>query len=203
MRKRERIEAVYDAALRVFARYGFRKATVEDIAAELGMTKGNLYLYVKDKQELYRKSVAHALLRWQLYVRDAIAKEPNVRQQFLVMGEKALEYLSKDGDLHRVLIRDPDIFPMFPISDPYEQINRNSVSMIRSILKRGMEEGVFRSVNLQTLPRVLFSIYKMLVIRTYIEQEGKTMQRMFRETLELLTLGIFRESDRPDRTGKI
>ena len=51
MRKKEKQEAIYEAALRVFARYGFRKTTVEDIARELGMTKGNLYLYARDKRE--------------------------------------------------------------------------------------------------------------------------------------------------------
>ncbi len=193
MRRKENIEAVYEAAMKVFAEYGFKKATVEDIAASLGMTKGNLYLYVKDKQDLYEKSVRHALLRWQGLVRDAIYREPDVKKKFLVMGEKALEYLSRDDDFRRVLVRDPDIFPMFPVRDPYEVINRNSVNMIRSILKQGIEEGVFRRVNLKTLPEVLFAIYKMLVIRTYIAQEGKSMRRMFAETMETVTLGIFRE----------
>jgi AcrR family transcriptional regulator len=192
MRKKENIEAVYGAAMKVFAEYGFRKATVEEIAAELGMTKGNLYLYVKDKQDLYEKSVRHALLRWQGLVRDAIEAEPDVKKKFLVMGEKALEYLSRDDDLRRVLIRDPEIFPMFPEKDPYEQINRNSVAMIRSILKKGIDEGLFRKVNLKTLPEVLFSIYKMLVIRTYIAREGTSMRRVFAETMETVTLGIFK-----------
>jgi AcrR family transcriptional regulator len=193
MRKKEKIESIYNAALKVFAEYGYRKATMDDIAAALGMTKGNLYLYVKDKKDLYEKSVGHAILRWQVLVRDAIAREPDVKKQFLVMGEKALEYLSKDNDLRRVLVRDPDIFPLFPSNDPYARINRNSVAMIRSILKRGMDEGVFRTVNLDTLPEALFSIYKMMVIRAYIVQEGKSMRRLFDEMLQTVTLGIYRQ----------
>jgi AcrR family transcriptional regulator len=194
MRKKENIDAIYEAAMKVFAEYGFKKATVEDIASELGMTKGNLYLYVKDKKDLYEKSVRYSLLRWQGLVRDAIEREPDVKKKFLIMGEKALEYLSRDNDLRRVLVRDQEIFPMFPVRDPYGLINKNSVNMIRIILKQGMEEGLFRKVNLKTLPEVLFSIYKMLVIRTYIAQEGTSMRRMFAETMETVTLGIFKES---------
>ena len=194
MRKKEKIEAIYGAAMRVFAEFGFRKSTVEDIAAELGMTKGNLYLYVRDKKDLYEKAVGHALLRWQRLVRDAVSQEPDVRRQFMVMGTKALEYLSRDNDLRMVLIRDPAIFPLFPVKDPYSQINRNSVNMIRNILKRGIEEGAFRAVNLKTMPDVLFSIYKMLVIRTYIAHEGTSMKRMFADTLETVALGIFKDN---------
>jgi hypothetical protein len=63
-------------------------------------------------------------------------------------------------------------------------------------LKRGIEEGVFRAVNLDTLPGALFSIYKMLVIRAYIAQEGASMRRMFAETLEVVTQGIFLDNGR-------
>ncbi len=202
MRKKGTNEALYHAAMGVFAEYGYRKATMDDIAAALGMTKGNLYLYVKDKKDLYEKSVGHALLRWQGLVRDAVGKESDVRKQFLVMGEKALEYLARDNDLRRVLVRDPEIFPMFPVRDPYLQVNRESVALIRSILKKGMEQGAFRRVNLDSLPEVLFSIYKMLVIRTYIAQEGSSMRRMFEETLEVVTLGIFKEPRKRRGSGK-
>ena len=65
MNREEKLATIYEAALRVFARYGYRRTRVEDIADELGMTKGNLYLYVENKRDLYEKAVAHGLSRWQ------------------------------------------------------------------------------------------------------------------------------------------
>lgn len=191
MKKRERIEAVYEAALRVFARHGFRKTTVEDIAVELGMTKGNLYLYARDKRELYQKSVEHALLRWQGRVREAVERESDARAMFTTMCRKAVEYLSVDDDFRSVLVHDPDIFPMFPVRDPFERINRNSMAMIRFILEKGMADGAFRRVNTRTITNAIFSIYKMFIIRMYIRPEGKHMRKLFEETLDLLTRGLF------------
>lgn len=191
MRKKEKQEAIYEAALRVFARYGFRKTTVEDIARELGMTKGNLYLYARDKRELYEKTVEYALLRWQARVREAVALEKDARSMFMTMCNKAVEYLAMDEDFRRVLVHDPEIFPMFPVRDPYERINRNSMGMIRFILSRGMADGSFRKVNLRTTPNAIFSIYKMFIIRMYIRPEGKEMRKVFDETLGLLTRGLY------------
>jgi AcrR family transcriptional regulator len=54
---------------------GSKKATLDDIAAELGMTKGNLYRYAENKKDLYRNTVRHAMLRWQGRVREAIEQE--------------------------------------------------------------------------------------------------------------------------------
>ncbi len=43
---------VRDAALRLFARHGFAAVSMRQIAAEVGVQAGALYLYTKDKQSL-------------------------------------------------------------------------------------------------------------------------------------------------------
>jgi len=88
-------------------------------------------------------------------------------------------------------VHDPDIFPMFPVRDPFERINRNSMAMIRFILEKGMADGAFRRVNTRTITNAIFSIYKMFIIRMYIRPEGKHMRKLFEETLDLLTRGLF------------
>ena len=41
-----------DATERLLARYGYRKMTVEDIAKEVGVGKGTIYLHFKSKEEI-------------------------------------------------------------------------------------------------------------------------------------------------------
>ncbi|MCX8123821.1 MAG: TetR/AcrR family transcriptional regulator [Spirochaetes bacterium] len=193
MKKKENSEKIFSAALKVFAQYGYKKTTVEDIAKELNMTKGNLYLYVNNKKDLYHKAVEFALLRWQNYVREAIHKESDPRSKFLTMCHKAVEYLSIDADFRNILVHDPDIFPMFTDKDPYERINNNSINMIKTILKEGIEKGVFRSVNISAMSKAIFSIYKMFIIRMYIRSEAKEVRKMFEQTLDLITQGLFKQ----------
>lgn len=61
----ERPREICAAALDVFAEKGFAAAKLDEIARRAGVSKGTLYLYFKDKAELFRA-----------VVRDAIA--PNV-----------------------------------------------------------------------------------------------------------------------------
>lgn len=197
MKPKEDIKTIFEAALNVFAEYGYKKSTVEDIASRLGMTKGALYIYVKNKKDLYEKTVAFALRRWQGKVRDAVASENDVVDRFLVMCSKAVEYLSTDDDLRRVLVRDPDIFPMFPSIDPYRDVNDDSVGMIRAILTEGVEQGRFRPVDIDRTADVIFSIYKMLIIRTYIHSEQEAVRSLYGDAIELLTNGLFIPADEP------
>jgi len=55
--KQYNLEQIYETALTVFAKFGFKKTAMRDVARELGMTQGNIYLYVKNKRDLYEKAV--------------------------------------------------------------------------------------------------------------------------------------------------
>jgi AcrR family transcriptional regulator len=64
-RSEDRPREICAAALDVFAEKGFAAAKVDEIARRAGVSKGTLYLYFKDKEDLFRA-----------VVRDAVA--PNV-----------------------------------------------------------------------------------------------------------------------------
>jgi AcrR family transcriptional regulator len=53
--------AVLDAAAGVFARYGFRKASMEEVARAAGVSRQGLYLQFANKEELFRKTVEQVL----------------------------------------------------------------------------------------------------------------------------------------------
>ena len=50
---------VFDAAANVFAQYGFRRTSMNDIANAAGISRPALYLIFKNKQELFRQLAAH------------------------------------------------------------------------------------------------------------------------------------------------
>ncbi len=195
MRPRGDLTTIYRTALAAFAEYGYAKTTMADIAGRLHMTQGNLYLYAKNKKALYHQAVSHALLNWQSRVLEAVDREPDVKQKFITMCVKAVAYLSKDKVFRQVLVRDPDIFPMFPAKDPFSEINANSVALIRSVLKQGIEQGAFRKIDPDRTAEVIFAIYKMFIIRMYIKTDNRFIRKMFEDTLELMTQGLFMHQD--------
>ena len=56
-RAEERPREICAAALAVFAEKGFAAAKLDEIAQRAGVSKGTLYLYFKDKEELFRAVV--------------------------------------------------------------------------------------------------------------------------------------------------
>lgn len=188
----ERLERIYDASLRVFALYGFKRTRVEDIADELGMTKGNIYLYAKNKRDLYEKAVAFGLVRWQTKAVNEIMRTDDVVEQFSIYALKGLEYLMKDRDLRSVLINDPAIFPISPKEDAYLEINQASMEMLKDILRRGIREGRFNEFDVDHVARLFYSMYIMFVIKTYVKAEGQSTIRMFEEGIDLILHGMLK-----------
>ncbi|MGA0289296.1 MAG: TetR/AcrR family transcriptional regulator [Pseudohongiellaceae bacterium] len=54
-------DAVYDAASVVFAQYGFRRTTMNDIAKSAGISRPALYLMFENKEDLFQGLAAHRL----------------------------------------------------------------------------------------------------------------------------------------------
>jgi AcrR family transcriptional regulator len=55
-----RRQAMLDAALGVFSRFGYRKASMDEVAQAAGFSRQGLYFYYKTKQDLFRATVLHS-----------------------------------------------------------------------------------------------------------------------------------------------
>ncbi|MEW5785164.1 MAG: TetR/AcrR family transcriptional regulator [Bacillota bacterium] len=190
MNYESKLQELLDSSLKIFAQFGYKKATLEEIAGTLNMTKSALYVYVQNKRDLYEKTVAVALTRWQERVKEAVDQETEPAAKFTVLSLKAFQYLSENSDLRKVLIQDPDIFPMFPREDPYSAINDRSRKMLQEILEAGIEKDQFRRVDVQSITWLLFSIYKMFIIDSYIISEKDSTGQLFQEAVDLVMHGL-------------
>lgn len=52
-------DALLEAAFRVFARRGYRATRLEQVAAEVGLTKGAIYYHFEGKDDLFRRAMEH------------------------------------------------------------------------------------------------------------------------------------------------
>ena len=61
---REDIEdVILDAADRLLARYGYKKMTMEDLAQEVGIGKGTIYLHFRSKEEMVLSHIDRLIAR--------------------------------------------------------------------------------------------------------------------------------------------
>ncbi len=99
--ERFRVESITEGALRAIARKG-ASATMQDIADESGISKGTLYLYFKDRDELLHHVSERGLAQLLAKVDDVFSRglpfEPTIRELVLSM----LRFFDERRDLYRV-----------------------------------------------------------------------------------------------------
>jgi len=126
-RKRERI---YRNAAAEFARHGYHKANVNSIARRAGIGKGSIYLYFKDKRDLYEAA------RIQNEVFDLIAQ---MELDPVTKIEKVFEESLNAFPRYR------NMFKMYyDLISSGNDIERRSAEFFRNVLAEGIESGGIR-----------------------------------------------------------
>ena len=188
--KSKKYENLFETALELFAAYGYKKTTVDDVAGKLSMTKGNLYFYVKNKKDLYEKTVDYALNQWKTAAENAMATETDMVSKFRVMAIASIEYIENNPTLRQVLINDPSIFTLSSKEDRFRETNLNAMTILKSVLEEGVKQNIFYPMDVDHITEYLFSVYIMFLIKRYVKSESSSSKTMFREALELTIRGL-------------
>ena len=183
-------ELIYKAALPFFAKYGYKKTTLEDIANALDMSNTNLYSYARSKRDLYQCCVDYAIDQWQEFVRQQTRDIEDPKEKLVTTWRSAVGYIIGNEEMMALLKNDPTIFPMFPNVDPIEEYNDWSVQYVKEILEEGIEKGVFRAtINVDIAATMLFGWYKYLIVSS-VEME-ELDETLIEETMSTLSIILF------------
>jgi AcrR family transcriptional regulator len=142
-----RLEILRSAAS-AFTRSGFSRATMEEIADKVQMTKGNLYYYFPSKQDLLffcqDESLGRLIDETQTISKSGLPADEQLRAMIIFHVKTILEELP--GSTAHTDFRSlpsPLLKKVIKKRDRYEQA-------YRAVIERGIKEGVFRKCNIKT-----------------------------------------------------
>jgi AcrR family transcriptional regulator len=136
-----RIEILKSAAA-AFRRRGYHGASVDEIASALEMTKGNLYYYFKNKEEILYACHEYSLDKLLALMAEVQSESssPETKLRRLVL---ALIHLILD-DLHgTALTLDPEALSPAPLKRIVAKRDEFDHG-IRAIIQQGIDQGAFR-----------------------------------------------------------
>jgi AcrR family transcriptional regulator len=165
-RKQARPGEIVAAALDQFAERGFAATRLDDVAARAGVSKGTLYLYFDSKEELFKAVVRESLLpniaRVEALVADFAGPTPElIRRMVDTIG--MVVTTSRIGALPKLVIAESGNFP--DIARFYlEEVIQRGLRLIEAVLKRGIERGEFRPVDVGLTVRAVIAPVILLAI---------------------------------------
>jgi AcrR family transcriptional regulator len=144
-RKAARPAEILAAALACFAERGFTATRMDDVAARAGVTKGTVYLYFPNKEELFKALIRSEMLP-NLERLEAVASADvpaSVLLEQLLAVWVGHVFPSRISVLPKLIISEAGNFPDLAKFYLDEVISR-ARSMLRAVLRRAIEKGEFR-----------------------------------------------------------
>ena len=144
----EKKEEIFFKASEIFAKKGYEKATLEEIAAELKLTKGSLYHYFKGKEDILFQSLirAHALAN-QMLSKIVARKDIPPKDKLYFAIKEHVKFLTTK--FVYATLRQQELLLPAKLRDEVRAERRKFQEMFVGIVHEGIEEGVFKPVNLK------------------------------------------------------
>jgi AcrR family transcriptional regulator len=170
---KQREVQILDAALLVFSRRGFDRATVPDIAREAGVAVGTIYNYYQNKRDL----LVAITNKYVIEPFTKIAKNPPEKDDIAYMAaimenrlNLGLEGVEKFLPLLSEIQRDPELRRSYA-----EQALWPVMSMMEKYVASRVEEGAFRDINPAIVTRAVGGMVIGFMLLYSIEGEGSPM----------------------------
>ena len=156
----ERPQQILDAALSVFAERGLAAARLDDIAKLAGLSKGTIYLYFPNKEELFREVVRTSIVAYIARAEEFFESERDPVQSLLKWMDSYWAWLRSPvfPGIHRLVGSELTNFPDLSAFYATEVIER-AQRLVCGMLERGMDAGVFRRMDALVAARMLSALF--------------------------------------------
>jgi AcrR family transcriptional regulator len=156
-RKDARPQELLAAALDLFVERGYAATRLEDVAAQAGVSKGTLYLYFANKEELFKAVVRENVLPVLGEAEEMIGRHQGASGELfreILMGWWERIGNTKLSGITKLMMAESGNFPELARFYYDEVISRGN-AMIVSMLRRGIERGEFRPIDAEQAMNVV------------------------------------------------
>lgn len=187
----ERRNQVIDAAVKVFSRFGFNKASMENIADEAAMSKGLLYWYFKSKDALIGAILKRFFTMEQPDLKILENKEVSATERLLSYNEALLEksrYLALlmpvAMEFYALAARQEDIRVLLR---GYFKVYREKFA---SLIQEGIERNEFTPVDPMEAATTILAQYEGIFLLAAMDSKAFDWEHQVTTSLHILLKGL-------------
>lgn len=157
----DRPEQIIKAALEVFGECGLANARLQDIAERAGVSKGTIYLYFPNKEELFREMIRQtAVAAIERAEQANVPGTPTNQLLAFMRGYWAFVRSPVFITIYRLVLGELHQFPDLARFYAHEVVARGQ-KLMAGIISRGIEAGEFREIDPMVAARMLVAIVVM------------------------------------------
>ena len=179
-------EDIIKVTAKLFSQKSFHDVKMDEIAEELGIAKGTIYLYFKSKEKLYLEILEESYKAIEALLENEIAiDEPSPVKLKKVLGI-IFGFYRKNLDVLKILSRDEThlIKEHFEFTEHW-RLRR--LKLYEKILEKGIREGSFNVQNPRLTALIIFGLVRSVM---FFYRTEKDTTDIAKEVYDVITNGI-------------
>lgn len=148
---------ILDVASRVFSEYGYAGANMRMIAGAANIGVSSLYLYFKNKEDLYLTLMKTKMDNFSDKTKRSIKDIADLSETISAFITMSLNYAKKHPAFMLLQRREHRFAFGIEMKKEFFKRQRN---LIEDIIRHGMQSGAFRDVNVQETAKIIFIVIR-------------------------------------------
>ena len=173
------------AAEQVFSERGYHDTSVTEICRQAGLAHGTFYRYFVGKEEIFLRLLEQLEERFRARIKPALASSGLARERLLLACQSILHCIAECTQLYQVF-REVEFVQL----EVYRRFHTDIASLLCDILRIGVQEGEFRSLDPEIVAYSLLGITEFIAMRYIIWEPGGLTAEIRRSIDEIVLHGI-------------
>jgi AcrR family transcriptional regulator len=167
--KERRRQQIMVAAKRIFSANGFNKSTMEDIAREAELSPGTIYLYFRNKDELYASLSLRILQYLNIRLKHVVNRKGLEPEEYVEALKQAMYDVYEFDPLIVInmfqLQSSETVKNLSPeLLGEIIDLSKSSLGIMSDIFEKGIIKGVFIDRHPQALADTLWGMFSGLIL---------------------------------------
>ncbi len=195
--KTDKIKAILDTAADLFARYGFRKTNIEDIAHIARVAKATIYNHLGNKEQVYLEVLRREMKDVIDNISSHVIAETSPSDKLIAFVKSRFVYTRKAVNILN-MYRDTEENLLPDAMNVREELFKQEVDLLSGILEEGKIRGVFfLNYPALTAGAVMHSI-KGFELNWLVYQDETKIENYLDEFISIFFYGVL-DRNRPQR----
>jgi AcrR family transcriptional regulator len=187
----ERKNQITEAAIAVFTRRGFKDATMDDIVAESGLSKGALYWYYKSKDEIIGAILEYFFKREFADLRGLLDAPGSAREHLHRVIESTI------AEIKRMKPLLPIFYEFYALAlrnktvrKALQQYFSEYLAILTPLIQQGIDRGEFCSVNAEQVALAAGAAVEGALLLWVLDPKAFQLEAQLRFGMGLVLAGL-------------
>jgi TetR/AcrR family fatty acid metabolism transcriptional regulator len=195
--KKEKKDMILEAALQVFAKKGFAKATINDIAAASGIGKGTVYEYFSNKEEIIDQSFGFFIRHLEIGFQEILVQPIPAREKFVrildiftqAMNSDSLELMELMFDYWSEGIKNRESRGL--LFNEMNKFYHSYREIFADVIIEGMQDGSFnKNINPRSAAAMIVGTLDGILVQWILDKKSIDLQDITKTVSHTVLNGI-------------